>query len=160
MLIADIPGPNPTPEQSDCPLPFAETLLEALPIGVCTLDADGAVLRYNSTADRLCGGALQADGRLRIVRIDGNTQAFADSPLAYTIRTGRPGQNVPLLIERSDASPASVLATIEALRSDTGQITGAIVCLQADTPARQCDNDRRRNVEWLSAPSSRMPPSA
>ncbi len=152
MLSTNSPGVNPVViDNTDCPLPFDEALLDVLPIGVCTLDADGAVLRYNRIASQLCGSGLQAYGRLRILRPDGSAQAFAETPLAETIRTGRPSQDVALLIDRSDEGPTPVIANIQALRSDTGQITGAIVCFQANTPARQCSADRRRSVEWLSA---------
>lgn len=138
-------------DKTKCPLPFDEALLDTLPMGVCTLDADGAPLRYNRVASELCGSELQAHGRLRLLHPDGGAQAFVDTPLADTIRTGRPGRDVALLIGRSDDEPMPVLANIQALRSDTGQITGAVVCFQANNPSRQCTADRRRSVEWLSA---------
>ena len=126
-------------------------MLDLLPIGVCTLDADGAVQRYNRVASQLCGDGLRLYGRLRILCPDKTLMPFADTPLAETIRTGHPGQDIALLIERPDDEAAPVLANIQALRSDTGQITGAVVCFQGNTPARQGDADRRRSVEWLTA---------
>lgn len=151
MLSTDSPGVNQVGNRPDCPLPFDEALLDMLPIGVCTLDADGAVLRYNRIAGQLCGRGLEAYGRLRILSADGEAQPFADTPLAETIRTGRTSQDVALLIERPDEQPMPVLANIQAMRSDTGQITGAIICFQGNTPSRQCSADRRRSVEWLSS---------
>lgn len=151
MLSADISGAIALSEKPNRPLPFDEAVLDVLPVGVCTLDADGAVLRYNRTADRICGGSLQMYGRLRIVHAGDSMQAFADTPLAGTIRTGRACQDVPLLIERPGDTPVSLLANAEALRSDTGQITGAVMSFQLNTSAQQSDTDRRRNVEWLSA---------
>lgn len=150
MLSTDSPVTSVV-EAFEHPLPFDEQMLDLLPIGVCTLDADGAVQRYNKVASQLCGDGLLLYGRLRILCHDRTLMAFADTPLAETIRTGRPGQDVTLLIERSDNEATPVLANIQALRSDTGQITGAIVCFQANTPARQCGADRRRSVEWLTA---------
>ncbi len=120
-------------------------------MAVCTLDADGAVLRYNRMADRLCGGGLASDGRLRILCADGRLQPLADTPLGDTLRTGRATQDVTLLIERADGIPAAVLANIDALRSDTGQITGAILCFQCSTPGRARHADQRHQVEWLRA---------
>ena len=121
-------------------------MLDLLPIGVCTLDADGAVQRYNRVASQLCGDGLRLYGRLRILYPDKTLMPFADTPLAETIRTGHPGQDIALLIERPDDEAAPVLANIQALRSDTGQITGAVVCFQGNTPARQGDADRRRGA--------------
>jgi PAS domain S-box-containing protein len=151
MLSTESPGANPAVAEPDCPLPFDETLLDMLPIAVCTLDADGTVLRYNRNAQELCGSSLQLCGRLRMLRSDGSALPFADTPLAEAIRTGRSSRDVSLLIERADQDPMAALANIQALRSDTGQITGAIVCFQADVPAQQHNADRRHSVEWLSA---------
>ena len=150
MLSTDSPG-NPVVAPFEHPLPFEEHMLDLLPIGVCTLDADGAVQRYNRVASQLCGDGLRLYGRLRILCPDKTLMPFADTPLAETIRTGHPGQDIALLIERPDDEAAPVLANIQALRSDTGQITGAVVCFQGNTPARQGDADRRRSVEWLTA---------
>lgn len=151
MQNADPRGENSATECIEHPLPFDEALINVLPVAVCTLDADGTVLRYNDLADQLCGGGLGKVGRLRIVGSDGELQSLADTPLAHTLRTGRSGLDVPLSIKGADDLSVSVLANIEALRNDTGQITGAVVCFQASTPERKASADRRRNVEWLSA---------
>ncbi|AHL77646.1 hypothetical protein CH92_10780 [Stutzerimonas stutzeri] len=151
MLSTDSPGVKQVVDRPDCPLPFDEALLDTLPIGVCTLDADGAVLRYNRVAGQLCGSGLRKYGQLRNLRPDGGALTFADTPLADTIRTGRTSRDITLLIERFDEEPLPVLANIQAVRSDTGQITGAVICFQGNTPSRQCNADRRRSVEWLSA---------
>lgn len=151
MLIADTEGGTLPSDPFERPTRFDEALLNALPVAVCTLDADGAVLHYNRLADELCGGTLSAHGHLRLVSSDGQLQPLAQTPLAYTIRTGRVAQDVALFLERPDGVPAPVLANIEALRNDSGKITGAVVCFQASTPARQSSADRRRNLDWLSA---------
>ena len=151
MQIANIPGGNLATDSLPNPLPFDDPVLDVLPMGVCMLDANGAVLRYNRLADQLCGGVMASQGRLRIVRSDGELLPLADTPLAHTIRTGRSALDIALLIERPDGVPAAVLANIEALRNDSGQITGAVVCFQASTPARESNADNRRNLDWLSA---------
>jgi len=151
MQTANTPGANPATDSLAGSLPFDDLTLNVLPMGVCLLDANGEVQRYNQMADQLCGGVLASQGRLRIVRSEGELLAFADTPLAYTIRTGHSAQDVALLVERPDGIPAAVLANIEATRNDTGQITGAVVCFQGSTPARQSNADRRRNLDWLSA---------
>lgn len=151
MLDADPLSENPLPESIEHALPFTEELINVLPMAVCTLDADGAVLRYNKLAERLCGSSLEGQGRLRIAGDDGELLPVADTPLAYTLRTGRSGTDVDLSLTRPDGTFISVLANIEALRNDAGQITGAVVCFQAVTSAREASMDRRRDVEWLSA---------
>lgn len=151
MLSANPRGENSATECIEHPRPFDEALINVLPMAVCTLDADGAVLRYNALADQLCGGVLAKIGRLRIAGSDGESQPLANTPLAYTLRTGRSGQDVPLSIQRPDGSSALVLANIDAMRNDAGHITGAVICFQLSTPAREAIADRRRNVEWLSA---------
>lgn len=151
MLNADPRGETSATECIEHPLPFDEALINVLPMAVCTLDADGAVLRYNALADRLCGGGLAKLGRLRIVGSDGELQSLADTPLAHTLRTGRSGSDVQLSLICPDDTPVSVLANIEALRNDAGQITGAVICFQASTPAAESSLNRHRDVEWLSA---------
>ncbi|MCQ4260106.1 PAS domain-containing protein [Stutzerimonas stutzeri] len=151
MLNADPRVEHSTTECIEQPVPFDEALINVLPMAVCTLDADGAVLRYNDLADRLCGGGLAEAGRLRILSDDGQLQPLTDTPLAHTLRTGRSGVDVPLAILCPDDTSVSVLANIEALRNEAGQITGAVICFQAHTPTREASADRRRNVEWLSA---------
>lgn len=151
MLNADPRGETSATECIEHPLPFDEALINVLPMAVCTLDADGAVLRYNTLADRLCGGGLAKQGRLRIAGSDGEQRSLADTPLAHTLRTGRSGSNVQLSLICPDDTPLSVLANIEALRNDAGQITGAVICFHLSTPSREANMDRHRNVEWLSA---------
>ncbi|QGZ31349.1 PAS domain-containing sensor histidine kinase [Stutzerimonas stutzeri] len=151
MLSPDSPDVSPVVDTPGRPLSFDDALLDMLPIGVCSLDADGAVLRYNRIAEQICGDAIKAYGRLRILCSDGTEWAFDDTPLADAIRTGRPSQDIALLIDQPDRGPTPVLANIQAVRNGTGAVTGAIVCFQANTPARQCNADRRRSVEWLSA---------
>ncbi|GAB6387751.1 PAS domain-containing sensor histidine kinase [Stutzerimonas marianensis] len=151
MQTADTYGTRLAADSLAGPTPFEDSTLDRLPMAVCTLDADGAVLRYNRMADRLCGGGLANDGRLRILCADGQLQPLADTPLGDTLRTGRATQDVTLLIERADGIPAAVLANVDALRSDTGQITGAILCFQCSTPGRARHADQRHQVEWLRA---------
>ena len=150
MLNADPRGENSATECINHPSPFDEALINVLPMAVCTLDADGAVLQYNELADRLCGGGLATSGRLRIANCDGQLQPLADTALAHTLRTGRSGMDVQLTLMRPDETLISVLANIEALRNDTAQIVGAVICFQASTPARETSGARRRDVEWLS----------
>lgn len=150
MLTADPRGESSSTECGGHPLPFTEALINLLPIAVCTFDADGAVLRYNDLANQLCGGALARLGRFRIAGSDGQLKPLADTALAETLRTGQSCTDVQLSLIRPDETLSSVLANIEALRNDTGQITGAVICFQANTPARQASAARRRDVEWMS----------
>lgn len=150
MLIAETQVSTLTAPQKG-PSAFDEALLNLLPMAVCTLDIDGALLRYNGLADQLCGGALSGQGRLEISRTDGELVAIAETPLGYALRTGQPAQDAVLSIRRADGTAAPVLANIEALRGGTGQVTGLVICFQSITPVRQSNADRRRSVDWLSA---------
>lgn len=148
MQIADLSGTRPAIDPLAGPSPFDDPTLDILPMAVCTLDADGAVQHYNRQADRLCGGGLARQGRLRILDASGHLVPFADTPLADPIRSGHSALDVPLVIERADGTVATMRANIDALRSDTGQITGAILCFHASEPP--C-SDEQRQVEWLRA---------
>jgi PAS domain S-box-containing protein len=150
MLIADTQVSTPTAAQNH-PSAFDEALLNVLPMAVCTLDVNGALLRYNGLADQLCGGALSGQGRLDISRSDGELLAFADTPLGHTLGTGQPAQDAVLSIRRPDGVAAPVLVNIEALRNGDGHIAGVVICFQSITPVRQSNADRRRNLDWLSA---------
>lgn len=155
MLIADTQAPC-RPELPERPLRFDEGLLDVLPVAVCTLDADGRVLRYNRLADQLCGGSLAVRGRLCLLHSDGTSLPMAESPLADTLRTGRTARDVRLWIEGVDDAPDDnalrpVLATVEALRNDAGQINGATLCFQACSAAPPPGADRRHDADWLGA---------
>ncbi len=151
MHIANNPGVDTATNLLSGSLRFDDPVLDVVPMGVCMLDADGTVQRYNRMADQLCGGGLAAQGRLRFVDNAGEFECLADTCLGHTIRTGRPAHDVALMIERPDGVPAAVLANIEAVRNDAGQITGAVVCFRASSPARLPNTDRRGDLDWLSA---------
>jgi len=89
MLIADTQAPC-RPELPERPLRFDEGLLDVLPVAVCTLDADGRVLRYNRLADQLCGGSLAVRGRLCLLHPTGPRCQWPSRPWRTPCAPGVP----------------------------------------------------------------------
>lgn len=112
-------------------------LLDAIPVAVSLVAADGRLIRFNNRAADLWGMAPRAseDGQ----RFCGSYQAFSSNgevlplcemPVAEVLRTGEPVRNRELEIERPDGTRATVLINIEPLRDKDEKLIGAISCFQ------------------------------
>jgi PAS domain S-box-containing protein len=127
-------------------------LFEALPIGVFVCDRDGEVVRYNRRAVDLWGEPLLGTrGRsgILIYHLDGSPIARTASRLDDVLATGQPARDVEATLERPDGSRIDILANIEPLRDDMGELIGAITCFQDVTEVKRTQRRVDRLDSWI-----------
>jgi PAS domain-containing protein len=117
-------GPSPLPD---------ERILELLPTAVCVCDAEGLILRYNRKAAEIWGRSpLPGDpgqrfcGAYRLLQADGRPLAGRQTPMAEVLRTGNPERDLELLVERPGGRRLAILMDIEPVRTEAGELAGAI----------------------------------
>lgn len=123
----------------------ADDLLDVLPAGVCVVDADGILIRYNKCAAKLWGhepqdGASFFDGAVKRFLPNGHLQQPNESPIARVLKTGQPVHDYESVIERPDRTRIVVLSNVEPLLDASGSLVGAISCFQ-DITARKAVED-------------------
>jgi PAS domain S-box-containing protein len=108
-------------------------LLESLPVGVYTCDADGVVRRYNRAAAALWGREPrlgEADerfcGSYRLFDLGGMHIPSAECPMATALATGQSYTDERIQIERPDGSRIVALMNINVLKNARGEVTGAV----------------------------------
>jgi PAS domain S-box-containing protein len=123
-----------------------EQLLDMLPIAGYACDRDGLIIHYNRAATELWGQApalldpnQRFCGSFRLYLPDGTLLPHTECQVANTLRTGTPARDQEVVIERPNGSRVGVLANIEALQDDAGNIVGAISWLR-EAPARASAN--------------------
>ncbi|MEA2906923.1 MAG: hypothetical protein QOI12_4310 [Alphaproteobacteria bacterium] len=146
------------------------SILEQLPVGICTCDRDGVLVQYNRRAAELWGHAPRlGDPRYRfcgahkVCRPDGEALPLSDTPLSETpmsevLRTGRSVHDRKVVFERLDGTRITVLANLEPLRDETGEIIGGVNCFQdiselerAETKLADSERRHRDLIEALPA---------
>ncbi|HXV23977.1 MAG TPA: HWE histidine kinase domain-containing protein [Alphaproteobacteria bacterium] len=132
---------------------WGEHLFDALPIGLCICDRDGALIRYNERAAMLWGRSPQIGearqrycGALRAYTPDGVPLSLDETPMAEVLRTGIPAVDRELTIERPDRTRISVLLNVRPLFSETGELAGAVNCFQ-DITRRRLAEERVKESE-------------
>ena len=115
-------------------MPADYSFLEALPCAVYVTDADGRIAFHNRAAAELWGrsppeGSLWC-GSLRLFSPGGAEMAHDESPVAESLRTGRPEQGRVVIIERPDGTRVAARPSPSLLHDDAGRVTGAVVLLK------------------------------
>jgi PAS domain S-box-containing protein len=135
-----------------------DTILELLPAAVCVCDADGVIVRYNPKAAELWGrwprrgdSGERFCGSHRLFWPDGRPLPHRETPMADVLRTGEPARNLEVLIEQASGSRICVLASIEPIKNEAGEITGAINCFQDITARKRIEEKVRGSQELLRA---------
>ncbi|SDP41995.1 PAS domain S-box-containing protein [Filomicrobium insigne] len=116
----------------------AGSWLDLLPIGIYVCDKDGCVLQFNAHAARLWGRkpalkdpSERFSGSYRLFRTeDGSRMTPEDTPMAEVLRTGVGVRDKTVEIERPDGTRITVLANIEPVFDDDGNLEGAINSFQ------------------------------
>lgn len=108
-------------------------LFESLPVGVYACDADGLLVRYNRAAVDLWGREPRLGepnerfcGSYRLFDRAGTYVPSAECPMAIALATGQNYRDERIQIERPDGSRIVALVSIEVLKNDCGQVTGAV----------------------------------
>jgi PAS domain S-box-containing protein len=106
-------------------------LLDALPVAVCTTDAEGRITYYNEAAAELWGcrpeiGSNRWCGAWRLYWPDGRPLPHDECPMALALKHGEPIRGVEAIAERPDGTRVRFLPFPTPLRDASGNLTGAI----------------------------------
>jgi two-component sensor histidine kinase/PAS domain-containing protein len=120
--------------------PFLEldqTILDALPIGVYTCDADGQILRVDRRAIELWGRAPRLldstqrfCGSFRVESLEGDLIPPDQTPMARAILTGESFDGVEAVVQNPDGKRWVACVDVAPLRGDDGLVLGAINCFR------------------------------
>jgi PAS domain S-box-containing protein len=118
-------------------------LVQAIPVAVCTFDAQGRVTLYNQAVVALLGGEPELGkhawcGSWRAYRPDGTPMSLEQCPLAVTLREGRSVRE-EVVIERPHGSRRYVLVYPEPLFDSSGQLVGTVNVVFDITERRQVE---------------------
>jgi PAS domain S-box-containing protein len=123
-------------------------LLEWLPVGICTCDAEGLLVQYNRRAAELWGRvpapgdpATRFCGAYKAYSLDG--EPLAAVPMAELLTTGQPVRDRELVIERPDGSRRTILANLDPLLDEDGRLVGGVNCFQDITELKRQEEMRR-----------------
>jgi signal transduction histidine kinase/AmiR/NasT family two-component response regulator/HPt (histidine-containing phosphotransfer) domain-containing protein len=108
-----------------------ETLIQSLPVAVCTCDINGYIQLYNKAASDLWGcepkvGTVKYCGSFRLYHADGTPLLLEKSPMAVILQTGSVQDNIEIIMERLDGSKSHVLNYPQLIFDEVGAVTGAI----------------------------------
>ena len=122
-------------------------LLEWLPIGIYTCDADGHLVQYNRRAAELWGQSPSLDRQHRLCgshkafAADGEPLTAAGAPMTELLKTGQPIRDRELIFERPDGTRITILANLDPLFDDEGRLIGGVNCFQ-DITERKAAEER------------------
>jgi PAS domain S-box-containing protein len=147
---ADAAAPSST-ERLGAAFQQWNALLEALPIGVFVCDREGRIVRHNRRAAEFWGRPLGGAGRndVPIYHADGSRLDKTNSRLDEVLATGAPARDVEATVERPDGSHIDILANIEPLRDDAGEVIGAVSCFQDVTEVKRARARVSRLDSWV-----------
>jgi PAS domain S-box-containing protein len=141
-----------------------QSALDAIPTGLCVCRADGTLARYNRRAVTLWGRAPGLDdpgeiaaGNFRRYTPQGIPLAFAATPVATTLRTGRPVIGAEIIIERPDNTQVPVLMNVAPLHDGQGRVAGAICSFQELTERKRAEEALRASAAELQSVINRTP---
>jgi PAS domain S-box-containing protein len=127
-------------------LAIDDVILDLLPVAVYVCNRDGVIVRYNRSAASLWGREPVRGhqnerfcGAWRLRWPDGAPLPHDRCPMAEALRTGSSVRNAEIIIERPDGGKIWALANIQPIRDDSGQLIGAINCLQDVTARKQAE---------------------
>ena len=129
-------------------LQSSDSLLERLPIGVCSCDAAGVVVQYNRRAAELWGREPPPEdasfcGSLKLFDLAG--EPIAEPPMAELLRTGEPIRDREVMIERPDGTRIVVLANLDPLFDHAGGLIGGVNCFQDITELKRSQQRERES---------------
>jgi PAS domain S-box-containing protein len=130
--------------------------LDTLPIGVYVCDRDGKLVRFNRRATELWGrtpevGTERFCGTYKAFHADGRPLDLAEGAMPEVLKTGQPAQNREVVLERPDGSRIIIVANIEPIFDDRGEVVGAINCFQDITSLRAAEQGLRERDQRLAA---------
>ena len=127
----------------------ADGLLDRLPVGLSVCNVDGTLVQYNQRAATLWGhapslGAAENSfcGAQKAYRIDGRLLDHDQTPMALLLQTGEPQHDRELVIERADGTRITILANLDPLLDDDGNLVGGVSCFQDITERKRAEAEK------------------
>ncbi len=117
-----------------------QTILDAAPAGVVVADRKGRILLSSAFTHHIFGGPITGDAHgpdsaYRVTRLDGSPIPKGSFPLSLALDS-QPVFDTELLVTRSDDTQSIILAGATVLRTEAGEIWGAVTVFQ-DITARK-----------------------
>jgi PAS domain S-box-containing protein len=141
-----------------------QSVLDAVPTGLCVCDAEGLLRRYNARAVALWGRAPQFDdpaeidtGTFRRFASDGSPLPFDATPVGVALRTGATLLDAELSIERPDGSRIPVLMSVAPLKDAAGRVEGAVCSFAEFTERKRAEDELRASEAELQTVINRTP---
>jgi PAS domain S-box-containing protein len=145
-------------------LEVEQSVLDAVPTGLCVCGPDGLLRRYNARAVALWGRAPRLDdpheldgGTFRRFAPDGAPLPFAATPVGVALRTGATLLDAELAIERPDGSRIPVLMCVAPLKDAAGRIEGAVCSFAEFTERKRAEEALRASEAELQTVINRTP---
>ncbi len=145
-------------------LEVEQSVLDAVPTGLCVCGADGRLRRHNARAVALWGRAPRLDdpseldsGMFRRFAADGAPLPFAETPVGVALRTGATLLNAELTIERADGSRLPVLMNVAPLKDAAGRVEGTACSFHEFTERKQAEEALRASEAELQTVINRTP---
>lgn len=122
-------------------------LVATLPAALYVCDAKGYITLYNQAAVELWGrepviGKEMWCGSQRLLRPDGSPLLLDASPMAVTLREGRPVRGQEIIVERPDGTRRVVAPYTDPIFDEQGNLVGAINMLMDVTEQRAAETVR------------------
>jgi signal transduction histidine kinase len=141
--VALLPTAKAAPQNSE--LQF-RGLLDKLPAGGYTCDAQGLITHFNEHAAKLWGRAPKLNdpvdrfcGSFKLFSKDGSPIAHDACWMARALQTGKEYNGEEIVIERPDGRRLTVLAHANPIRDDAGKLLGAVNVLVDITDRKQAE---------------------
>ncbi len=132
-------------------------LIECLPLGVHTCDHKGVLIQFNSRATQLWGHTpVLGDplnrfcGAFRMYEPDGTRIDFSHGPVATALANAAPVRDREVIVERPDGTRINVLANVEPLFDEAGNLVGALSCIQDISELTIAQRQQRSLVDELN----------
>ncbi len=142
-------------------------LLQALPAGAYTCDAEGLITYYNEQAVKVWGRAPALNdpvdrycGSFKLYTVDGEPIAHDQCWMALALKTNRDYNGREIVIERADGTRVTALAHANPIHDETGTLVGAVNVLVDITDRKRAEQSRvqadRRKDEFLATLSHEL----
>ena len=138
-------------------------LFESGPVAVFACDVNGAIQNFNQRAVELWGrkpvagtGSARYSGALKLFRPDGRFLRPVQNPMAEVLRGNKTEvRDREVIIERPDKTRINVIVNVRPLKSERGEVTGAINCFY-DITERQTAAETQRRIEVLATSNQEL----
>lgn len=139
-------------------------LLEKLPAGAYTCDAEGLITYFNQHAVRLWGRAPKLHdpvdrfcGSFKLFSPDGSPISHDRCWMALALKTGKEFNGREIVIERPDGRRLTALAHANPIHDESGRLLGAVNVLVDISERKRAEEELRRQEEVFRSLSASSP---